>query len=233
MPKYCYLKINALGDVPMEFVNLADSVPKDEVWDELKKTMSHYKEDGEPIYFSKSKYAFWCSDGKRYNIEVLFDDDGLNKGLTPNHRYNAMVNLGRFTSKKFDYIGKSRNQDIKDMWGANFGVGDMILKIVEGKPIPDCAIFGDNPLTSIMRTPRPNKRMITKYGAEKALNKMSAVMRQVMPDGIVSRDAFENASWERREYPLIKGNEDQSDIDMIIGWMKEVDCVDGLLDLLN
>jgi hypothetical protein len=220
MPNYCYLRFNANGETPMEFVNLADSVPKDETWAELKKTMSHYKGGGgDTIYLRPVKYTLWCSDGKRYKVEILFDDDGSHKGLLPNLRFNAMVNLGRFTTKSFDYIGKSRQQEIKETWGSNYFVGDVIVKVQEGKPIPDCSIFGENPIKSIFAQRIPNTRMINKYGREKAMMMFSPIHKKVMPTGMITADSWENAPWEVSDYHLIpkKGADDEY-LELLKGW---------------
>ena len=218
MPNYTYIRYNANGETPMEFVNLADSVPKDEEWNELKATMSHYEGKGS-IYFSKAKYALWCSDGKRYNVEIFYDEDGLNKGLPPNHRINAMVHLGRFTNKNFNYIGDTRNQQIKDTWGSNYFVGDVIIKVVVGKPIPDISVFGDNPIQAIFAQHRPNNRMVSKYGREKAIMKFSPIHKKVMPTGLVTADSWENADYEFVDYHILPINcEDQEYLDLLESW---------------
>ena len=170
-----YLKINANSSTPKEVVDLT-GVPKDEILEELKKSMEHCGMGGSnEIFLSRSTYTLWCSDGKRYKVEVLYDDSGQPKGLVPNHRINAMVDLGRFTSKKFNYIGKSRNQDIKDTWGSNYFVGDVFVKVTAGRPIPDIEIFGSNPLRSILSqycpeimSPTPSPKMIRLHGLEKS-----------------------------------------------------------------
>lgn len=145
-----YLKINANGSTPTEVVDLSD-VPKADRMDELRKNLSHSAMGGsDRIFLDSSTYTLWCSDGKRYKVEIVFDDDGNHKGLIPNHRINAMVNLGRFTSKKFNYVGKSRNQDIKDTWGSNYFLGDVFVKITTGRPLPDISIFGSSPILSIV-----------------------------------------------------------------------------------
>jgi hypothetical protein len=213
--KHSYLRINADGDIPMDFINLADDVPKLEVWNELKKLCSHYDADmGErSIYFGTNKYSLWCSDGKRYNVEILYDEEGVSKKLVPNHRMNAMVDAGRFTSKKFDYIGKSRNQEIKECWGSNYFVGDVIIKVVTGKPIPDCSIFGDNPLDFILQGHIPNRRMINKYGHE-TLHMFWATSTKVMNDKF-----FSDPDWKDTEYWLLPTREVDSEyIDLLKSW---------------
>mgnify|MGYP003116257437 FL=1 len=197
MSKHSYIRINAKGDCPMDFVNLADSVPKDEVWNELKATMSHH--DKGRISFGSRKFALWCSDGKRYNVDVLFDDDGIHKCLAPNHVMNAMVDAGRFTDKEFNFIGKSHNQDIKEMWGSNYFVGDVIIKVITGKPIPDCSIFGDNPIVFLRSHKKVSNKMRRKYG-DSAEDVINPFKKKVMPTGMVSADDFKNAPWEKVGY---------------------------------
>jgi hypothetical protein len=98
---------------------------------------------------------------------MYYDDEGLCKYLPINHVANAMLDCGRFTSKKFDYVDeKSYNQQLKDAWGAFKRVGDIICKIRTGTPIPDCSIFGDNPVSWIHSHKKPNARMIAKIGDE-------------------------------------------------------------------
>ena len=195
-----YLKINANGSIPSEVVDLT-GVPKDEVLDELKKNLGHCGMGGSnEIYLASSTYTLWCSDGKRYKVEVLYDDDGLHKGLIPNHRGNAMVDLGRFTTKKYDYIGKSPQQSIKDTWGSNYFVGDIFFKITAGRPIPDISIFGDNPIFSILRrTHTPSARMISTYSDfEAMLNPRYARADYGRPD------ASGSTTWEFKDYHIIQ-----------------------------
>ena len=211
-----YIRYNANGETPMEFVNLADTVPKNEVWDELKKTMSHHGEGR--ITFARSTYNLWCSDGKRYKVEILFDEDGLHKKLLPNHRFNAMVDLGRFTSKKFNFIGQSRNQDIKESWGSNYFVGDVIVKVTAGRPIPDISIFGDNPIKSILKKKTPNARMESKHGVQESVVMFSAVYKKELGHGLLLRDAGVE-TWEWVDYWIFPEDcENQEYIDLLKGW---------------
>jgi len=204
MTNYSYLRINANTDIPQVFVNL-DDIKKGEEFENLRPLFSHstdytYKED---LFLGRSKYSMWCSDGKRYNVQIYYDTEGLEKGLLPNHRVNAMIDAGRFTSKKFDYIGKTRNQDIKETWGSNYFMGDVIIRLTTGKPIPDCAIYGENPLKFLMDIKKPNRRMINKYGEEASLMMIHPFYTKKMPTGLVTSDDWENADWEKEDYHII------------------------------
>ena len=180
--KFSFLRINSNGDIPQEFCNI-DNYDDGELYGNLRPLFSHYEKGKgeiggtEPIYIGTSKYTLWCNNGKRYKVELFYDEDGQNKSLLPNHRMNAMADAGRFTSKKFDYIpknNKNHNQNIKTNWGSNYFVGDIICKFSTGKPFPDCSIFGENPINFIMSKKTPNTRMINAYGtfeeAENAIN---------------------------------------------------------------
>ena len=201
--KYSYIRINANGDIPMDFVNL-DDIKKGEEYEHIRTLFSHHTSEEndvggkEPIYIRPEKYSLWCSDGKRYNVAIYFDEDGLSKKLLPNHRINAMVDCGRFTSKKFDYIGKTRNQEIKDTWGSSYFVGDVIIKLPTGKPIPDCSIFGDNPIKHLLSFDniKPNTRMINKYGRENAFMMKCPFATKKRMGSVIDADYWDNPEWE-------------------------------------
>ena len=222
MAKYSYLRINASGDTPCEFVNLADSVKRDEEWDVIKASMSHASEG--PIYLKPQKFALWCSDGKRYQVEFYYDEEGMCKGLLPNHRFNAMAHAGRFTTKKFDYIGKSYQEELKTWWGSNFAVGDVILKFQSGKPLPDVSVFGENPMKFMFQKRTPNTRMVNKFG-DRADKVIHPNWGKKFPDGpLINLEMCENAEWERKEYHISckKGEEDDEYQELIGGWLAEM-----------
>jgi len=206
--KYSYMRINHSGELPFTFVNL-DEFDKLDEYKQIRPLFSHYEEDGKMIYLKKTKYTLWCSNGKRYNVEMYIDEDGLSKDLQPNHRINAMINLGRFTSKKFDYLNeKTHNQQTKNCWGSNYIVGDVICKITTGKPIPDCSIYGDNPIKSIAEKRVPNTRMKNLYG-DKADKKMSVFYTKL----------WSNQPWKFVDYNLRNtACDDEEYLDLLRGW---------------
>jgi len=214
LPKWSLIRINAPpnreyeeGDednyVPFEFVNIDGEFS----YEQLRPLLSHYDKDKpREICIGQSSYSLWCSNGKRRKIQIYYDDEGLCKTLSVNHTANAMVDCGRFTSKKFDYVDeKSHNQQMKDEWGAPRLVGDIICKIRTGTPIPDCSIFGQNPVSWIYNYKKPNSRMIAKCGdKKKAIEICDSLITHPFPSGIISINSPREAKY--RDYPL--GNSD-------------------------
>ena len=202
MTNYSYLRINANTDIPCEFVD-----PDKDLKDMIR---------------TGSKYSLWCTDGKRYNVKIFYDDSGqddLGNPLLPNHRVNAMIDAGRFTSKKFDYIGKTRNQDLKEHWGSSYFMGDVVLVVIDGKPIPDCCIYGENPLEFLLDIKEPNRRMINKYGEEKSRMMIHPGMGMVMPSGTITAEYFENPIWEVKDYHIVPiGCENTEYIELLKSW---------------
>lgn len=214
LPKWSLIRINAppnrdyeKGDednyVPFEFVNIDGEFS----YEQLRPLLSHYDKDKPTeIGIGRSSYSLWCSNGKRRKIEIYYDDEGLCKLIPVNHTANAMIDCGRFTSKKFDYVdGKSYNQKMKDEWGSPRFVGDVICKIRTGTPIPDCSIFGENPVSWIFHHKKPNSRMIAKHGShKKAIEICDSLIHHPFPSGLISI----NSERERKVGDYMLGNAD-------------------------
>jgi hypothetical protein len=146
-------------------------------------------------------FKLWCIDGSRHNIDVVFDEQGLDKSLIPNHRANAAIFAGRFLSREFNHVDvDSNNQQLKDSWGSCFIVGDLICRIPQGTPIPDLNVFGDNPIEFILSSRLPCPAMIREHGAQVAKNMMSYNMMKSPPN---TMDEVMNPRWERTTYELI------------------------------
>ena len=90
----------------------------------------------ESLILKRQTMSFWCTDGKRHKLDYLCDGEGKDKYLLPNHRVNALIHAGRFTSKDFDNIAPSRNQELKDTWGSNYCVGDVYFVLPDGCWMP-------------------------------------------------------------------------------------------------
>jgi len=211
-PKYSFLRINSNGEVPQEFCNIGD-YESGELYENLRPLFSHYEEDGDKIFIGTSKYTFWCNDGKRYKVEVFFDEDGSHKKLLPNHRANAMADAGRFTNKNYNYIpknNKNHNHNLKLAWGSNYFLGDIICKFTTGKAFPDCSMF-ENPLQFIFTRKQPNTRMINLYGGEEEANKV------IHP--FARKDFMNNDRWVIRDYWLFPNNiHNEEYIELMKGW---------------
>jgi len=204
IPKWSLMRINAptLDEEdykPFEFVNVDDG--DFHCHYQLRPLFSHAGE--KTIFITHHSFSLWCSNGKRYKVELYFDEEGAmpHKALTPNWGANAMIDAGRFTSKKFEYVDdNSYNQKLKTAWGSNYIYGDCICKIYTGKPLPDCSIYGDNPLSFMYREITPSRRMITKHGDEIARNMCHPHMRQEVPSGIITLEIIINSPYVKREY---------------------------------
>ena len=150
-------------------------------------SLSATAEDGRPcdrasvIMIERTTLLFWGDDGKRCVFNIFADENGKSKGLPPNHRLNAMVNAGRFTTKSFDTIGPSKNQDLKESSGSNYFVGDVYFEIPAGCPYPDLIIFGDNPINFIMQERTASNQMKKEYGEEVAGNMLNPRMKKNLP----------------------------------------------------
>lgn len=170
---------------------------------------------GDPdIWIERQHFLVWCDDGKRHKVGMYCDETGKLKGLLPNHRVNAMIDAGRFTTKGFDCIGKSHNQNIKDEYGCNFLVGDVIIKVDAGKPLPDLSIFGDSPVAFLLREKTPNLDMKKEYGESLAGNMIQSTMKKTpVPSGFYTsleyHDLIKNRKWIPHDYNY--GIEDSSE----------------------
>ena len=126
-------------------------------------------------------FTMFCTDGERRDIKTWFDEEGKPKSLIPNHRANAIIDAGRFTSQERTKISNNRNQNLKDHCGCNFIYGDLICEIPIGTPGPDHTVYGNNPLWSVMQPREPPAEMIDKHGQDMAVNKLSPMRKYNIP----------------------------------------------------
>ena len=103
------------------------------------------------------RFTAWCkkrdrSGHVRCSFIFAFDKQGVDKGLQPNHRANAVVNGGRFINITFDNIGDgdSTNQQWKDRYGSNYFFGDIFILTHPQGPSPDILLFERDPIHSIL-----------------------------------------------------------------------------------
>ena len=165
---------------------------------------------------------FWCDDGKTHSLEICFDEDGLRKRLPPNHRVNAMIHAARFTTKSFDTVGQSRNQQLKDSWGSNYVVGDVYFKVPLGGPSPDLSIFGNNPINFLMQERKASKQMEQRYGNEDAVNMLNPRRKKTLPSSFSgnvgqTREMLNNCKWEFVDYHIIANRCDDDSYKALLG----------------
>ena len=229
----CYLRINTQGDTPMEFINLTDEAQKDGAWKAIREQIG-------ASGIGVSTFSIWCNDGKRYKVKCLYNDNAMNEHAEPNHRANAMIAAGMYRDNIFTNPDlKSYQYQLKDTWGANFMYGDCAFQFAEGRPLPDCSIYGENPIHFIFNrgTPdsqhlhglTPPKRFITKHG-HSAIMMSSLFVHRPMPDGMITAQSMETRPYRYREYHLSSKNGEAN------GFMKFlVDTwgEDGKLNLLK
>lgn len=149
---------------------------------------------------SGSTFKIWCMDGQRHDIQVFYHEEGLESDLLPNHRGNAIIFAGRFLSTEFNDLDiDCNNQQLKDSYGSNFIVGDMVMKVPEGYPIPDLDIYGTNPINFITRPRMPSPGMTREYGAQTAKHMMSHNTMKMWPE---TMEEVMNPKWEQILYEL-------------------------------
>lgn len=202
------IRINANGFNPIEITQRKDFSNND-VYANIVSLLS-YKKQGiggkwlkgdQNFPLGGTKFKIWCSDGERHDVDTYYHDEGIENNLLPNHRANAIISAGRFTSKDFDTLDiDCINQELKESCGSNFIVGDIVCKIPEGHPIPDMNIYGGSPIHFIM-TPRvPSQLMIGEHGAQTAKNMVKYNMIRLLPNTV---EDLRNPKWELTMYELI------------------------------
>ena len=231
MPKLqCSLiRINAGNDQ----ADIWSGVDKENIYNKVIQlmTMSATAEDrrssglpGSVMLETSPFLSVWCNDGKTHTYEIFCDEDGLGKRLPPNHCVNAMIHAARFTTKSFDTVEESRNQQTKDSYGSNYFVGDVYFAVPLGCPSPDLSIFGNNPIKFLMQQRTPSKPMEQRYGKEIASNMLNPRMKKKLPSyfsGNVRsyREILNNAKWEFVDYHIIaNGCDDDSYKALIRSW---------------
>ena len=157
------------------------------------------------VRIQRTYLEFWTDDGKTHYFEVIYDEDRKKKGLPPNHHVNAMIHAARFTTKNFDTVGRSRNQELKDSYGSNYIVGDVYIVVPARCPLPDLLIFGDNPIEFIMQERTPSTQMKQEYGTEVAGHMLNSRMKKNTPSRFCgtssqTEEVINNLEWVFVDY---------------------------------
>ena len=126
----------------------------------------------ENITISSEQYTMFCVDGQPRVFTTWFDEEAQSKIHIPNHRANAMIDIGRFTSKECIMFSNNRNQTMKEHYGCNFVYGDIVCEVPIGTPGPDHSVYDNNPLWSIINAREPSSEMVNAHGQVLAVNKL-------------------------------------------------------------
>ena len=126
----------------------------------------------ENITISSVEFTMFCVDGEPREFTTWFDREGQSKSVIPNHRANAMFDIGRFTSIECINFSNNRNQSLKEHQGCNFVYGDVVCEVPIGTPGPDHSVYNNNPLGSIMQPREPSSEMVNAHGQVLAVNKL-------------------------------------------------------------
>ena len=79
----------------------------------------------ENIAISSERFTMFCVDGQPRDFTTWFDKKGQSKSLIPNHRANAMFDMGRFTSKECITLNGISSHALIRLNGSAEGEGNM------------------------------------------------------------------------------------------------------------
>lgn len=156
MTAYTLIRIPTQGQVPCEFLNFQADEPEDKLYDHLRRECG-WTGDGVSsagAWVSYNNYKFYDINGKHKSYEVYFCGEGLDLNLQPNHRANAMAGAGMYLPSGSP-DENSRQFQLKQAWGCNWFVGDIVIRIKKGQVLPDCAIYGENPFKWMLERATP------------------------------------------------------------------------------
>ena len=148
------------------------------------------------------KLTMWCNDGKARELTVFMDENGRGKSLLPNHRANALIDAGRFTTKDREEFKEGRNQSLKEHQGCSFVYGNVVCKIPFGGARPDHSVYGNNPLMYVTQPRAPSAKMIRNHGEELARNKLSPTKKMNTLSMLYSG----RITWEDTSYHVVPKN---------------------------
>lgn len=150
MTAYTLIRIPTQGQVPCEFINFQADQPEDKLYEHLRSECGW----GKHGWVSHNNYKFYDINGKHKSYEVYFCGEGLDLNLQPNHKANAMAGVGMYLPSGSP-DEKARQFHLKQAWGCNWFVGDIVIRIKQGQVLPDCAIYGENPFQWMLTRATP------------------------------------------------------------------------------
>ena len=150
----------------------------------------------------------WGIDGVRHSYMCYMDENGRDRRLEWNHRMNALIDAGRFTTASQTMIGDCKNQRLKDSHGSNYFCGDVVVEVSVGAVPPDHGVYGADPIESITRARTVSQAMVDRYGETLAKLKLDhnaamdlSVFRGTLPASDL-RGLLNNMQWTRKSYRI-------------------------------
>ena len=193
-PSHYYHRINANSAEPFTNARVRDfDADPDDEYAHLRSLLTHrqailngkWDHGDENLYLESSIYTFWCDDGELRELTVFMDENGQ-ANLLPNHRANALIDAGRFTSKDRIEFKEGQNQMLKEHNGRNFVWGDVVCKIPIGTARPDHTVYKNNPIWYIIQPREPTAEMVNVHGEEMARNKLVPTRKMAVFGSIIT-----------------------------------------------
>ena len=72
----------------------------------------------------------WGTDRQRHHYACYMDENGLTHELDPNHRVNAIVDAGRFTTLTHHTVDDCKNQRLKEHQGSNYTANGLLARML-------------------------------------------------------------------------------------------------------
>lgn len=134
--EYTFLRVNHSGEIPCDMIRIVDDDHDLGLYDQIRQH-AHFR--GEVGYHT---YTLYNVEGKRAKYEIYYAGNGLNEKLQPNHRINGMLaNSMYLPSGAPDE--KCRQFILKQEWGCNWFVGDVLIRLKKNQTLPDVSRCGN------------------------------------------------------------------------------------------
>ena len=233
-PSHYYHRINANSAEPFTNAHVQDfdGDPHDE-FARLRSLLTHrrampngkWDHGDENLYLGSNIFTLWCDDGELRELTVFVIENGGANLLLPNHRANALIDAGRFTSKDRIEFNHGRNQSLKEHYGCNFVWGDVVCKIPIDTAGPDHTVYNNNPLRYMLETREPTSEMVNAHGEEMARNKLVTTRKM---DVVASINAPGNPIWKDTTYLLAPKNCTNYEFKILLSMWIESDDLDRI-----
>jgi hypothetical protein len=134
--EYTFLRVNHSGEIPCDMIRIVDDDHELGLYDQIRKH-AHFQDE-----VGYHTYTLYNVEGKRAKYEIYYAGNGLNEQLQPNHRINGMLaNSMYLPSGSPD--NKCRQFLLKQEWGCNWFVGDVLIRLKKNQKLPDVSRCGN------------------------------------------------------------------------------------------